>query len=88
MDYREELDAHEGFQRLVKIRDWYRDNVLFRWPDWMPGTKVLAWRLDKKLYLMQQAIENAIYSRRVVGYKETLKGLNDQCYRKCRDAVA
>ena len=69
MDYVEELENDKGYQRLDRARDWYRTNILFNWPEWMPGTLVLAWRLDKKMYLMQQVIENRIYSRRVAEYK-------------------
>lgn len=69
MDYYDELDTHRGFQQLARVRGWYRTNLLLKWPKWMPGIAVLAWRLDIKMYLMQQKIENEIYSRRVAEYK-------------------
>ncbi len=69
MNYQDELESHKAFQWLSRARDWYRASVLLPWPEWMPGTEVLAWRLDKKMFLMQQAIESRIYSRRLDEYR-------------------
>lgn len=80
MDYLEELEAHKGYQCLDNIRDWYREKVLLRWPEWMPGTKVLAWRLDKNMFLIQQRIENKIYSRRITKYREERYRLRNEYF--------
>ena len=68
MSYTDELDKNKAHQRLAEMRDWYRANILLKWHEWMPGTKILAWRLDKLMFLRQQKIENRIYSRRVAEY--------------------
>ena len=66
----DELNRHPVYRRLELVRDLYREYILFRWPEWMPGTKVLARRLDKALYLWGARIEHRIWTRRQKEYHE------------------
>jgi len=66
----DELNRHPVYWRLVVIRNLYREYILLRWPEWMPGTKVLAWRLDKSLYLWEARIEHSIWTYRQQKYHE------------------
>ena len=88
MTYLEELESHRLHSFLSRVRMGWRYRFISRLPCFMVGTRVLFWQIDTLIYRAEMAIEHKIWSQRLSEYREKLKTLNDQSYRKCRNGVA
>ncbi len=85
MTYNDEMANHRWYSFLLGARMWMRRELITRVPKFMVGTHILFWQFDDMIYHMESTIEHKIWSRRLSEYGVTLKELNAQCYRKCRD---